>query len=216
MDRKVQKQYQYICQEGVNTIFFVLPSWLNIQLGSSWSRCRKANQVFVCAYLDGWLWDSANVDVWEFEKFPADVNQIFITRIHGNKFVHIMTILRDISLRWVTVCTLPDNITTWLVYRSSIPLIVSFSVLMVTIILFVWCNLIQRLQIRQRLRYKMRMWLILWRMIFWKQWNAKIVRSVIPLIISLGGALNRWWSLISVWCPEKIVEKYIFMDLWTN
>ena len=57
---------------------------------------------------------------------------------HWYKLFHILTLLRDISLRWVAVCPLPDNITTLFSYRSYLLVIIYFSMLLVTIMLLVW------------------------------------------------------------------------------
>ena len=50
-------------------------------------------------------------------------------------FFHSLTLLRDISLRWVAVCPLLDNMNTWFFHRSSYPVIIYLSMLLITIML---------------------------------------------------------------------------------
>ena len=44
----------------------------------------------------------------------------------------------------------------------------------------------------------MRIWLILWDMVFWSQWNAKMVISVMTLILAVGR--NMIWMITLPLC----------------
>ena len=86
---------------------------------------------------------------------------------HGDKFVHRMTLLRDISLRWGAVCPLLYNMNTWFFHRSSFPVIIYFYMLLMKIMLLFWYRPLQRVQIHQRLICHIIRCFILLEMIFW-------------------------------------------------
>ena len=92
---------------------------------------------------------------------------------HEDKFFHIRTLLRDISLSWGVICTLLDKINTWFFYISSFPVIIYFSMLLMTI-MFLKYRSLQRVHIHQKMILYMRMWLIIWDMVRWRQWNEKM------------------------------------------
>ena len=101
---------------------------------------------------------------------------------NGDKFVHILTLLIDISLRWGEVCPLLDNVNTRFFYRSYFLVIIFlYMILMKTILLF-WYSPIHRVQIHRRLICQMIRWLILWDMIFWMQWNENMLGYVITVL----------------------------------
>ena len=133
-----------------------------------------------------------------------------ITNLLIKAQIHVfnsLIILRDISLRCGTVCPLLDNMNTWFFHRSSFPVIISLSMLLVTIILLFWYSPLQRVQIHWRLRFQIRRWLIIWEMICWRQWNEKMVRCMMTLIIAVGGSMKQMMTLILCLIPlNKILE----------
>ena len=84
---------------------------------------------------------------------------------------------------------------TWFFCRSSFPEIIYLSMLMMTIILLFWYSLIQRVQIHQSLIFQIRRWLIQWEIIFRRQWNKKMVRCLMNLILAVGRSMQYMMTL---------------------
>ena len=79
-----------------------------------------------------------NCGSWSDSLIPVSeyLSLTFLT-MHGYNIDHILTLLRYISLKWGVVFTLLDKITTLFFYRISLPLIIYFSMLLVTIMILV-------------------------------------------------------------------------------
>ena len=127
----------------------------------------------------------------------------FLSR-QGDKFFHIMNLLRYISLSWCAICTLLNKINTWFFCMISFLVIIYFSMLLRTIMLLFWDIQLQRVQIHQRLILHIMMWLIIWDMICWRKFNKKMILYVITLIIDVGR--NMKW----------IMKLNIYMMLWNK
>ena len=101
--------------------------------------------------------------IWYYSMLPiSEKLSITLWPRNGYKLVHCLIIFRDISPRWGTVCPLPDKMNTWSFRRNSLPMIISLSVLLVTIVFPVWYSPLQIVQIQQTLVFRMSIWLILW------------------------------------------------------
>ena len=122
-------------------------------------------------------------------------------------FFNSLTLLRDISLRWGAVCLLLDDPNTWYFHRSYFTVIIYLSMLLMTIMLLFWYSPLQRVQIHWRLRFHSMRWSIIWEMIFWMQWNEKMVRCMMNLILDVGRGM-KWMMTINLCLMplKKILE----------
>ena len=138
----------------------------------------------------------------------------FLSR-HGDNFVHIITILRHISLSWGAMCTLLDKINTWFFYIRHFIVIIYLSMLLMKIFLLFWYIPLHIVQIRRRLILHMMMWLIIWEMIFWRKWNEKMIRCVITLILDVGSnikwvmTLNLYMILLKIILEKNYTYFYL-------
>ena len=78
-----------------------------------------------------------------------------------------------------------DKMTTLFFHIISPQVIIHLSMLMMTIIFLILYSPLQIVHIYQRLRYQNSMLLIPWEIICWGQWNAKIVRYVMTMILAV-------------------------------
>ena len=125
--------------------------------------------------------------------FPDSCEHVFITHLLGKSQIQVCSHYEYID-RYFTkvgcVMSLLENIITWFFQISSLSLIIYFYTLLMKMILLVWCSLIHRVKINRRLIYHMRMWLILWFMIIWRQWNLKMVSYVMTTILDVGSNMK--------------------------
>ena len=75
--------------------------------------------------------------------------------------------------------------------------------LMMTIMLLFWYIPLQRVYIHRRLRFQTRTWLILWKMICWMQWNEKMLRYAMNLILDVGRNMKCMMTLNLCLTPLK-------------
>ena len=82
LDIKVQKQYQYMCQDGTNTLCWYFPTYYRDYLAPPESGRNQINFWFI-VYLYEQLWDYGNQQLWQLDQLPHSHNQIF--------FAHLLT-----------------------------------------------------------------------------------------------------------------------------
>ena len=134
-------------------------------------------------------------------------------------FFHSLFLLRDISPRWVAVCSLLDNMNTWFFHRIYFPVIFSLSKLLMTIMSLFWYSPLQRVQIHLRTRVHIKRWVILWKLIFWRKWNEEMVICILTLILAVGRSMKWMMTLnkLSNFLEENTRFKlYIWLSDTTN
>ena len=136
--------------------------------------------------------------IWSYYMLPISKywSQTFWSR-HGDNFVYILALLRDISPRWGVVFPLLDNMNTWFFCRGYFLVINSLSMIPVKIILLFWYRSLQRVQMHQIVRWQVMRWLILWEMVCWRQWNEKMVKYVMSLILAVRRNI-KWVMILNI------------------
>ena len=89
-------------------------------------------------YLDEWIWDYVNVELWYLVLFPDSQKRILTTHLlikARRQVFHSMNLLRSILLSWGVVCPLLDKMNTWFFHRSSSPAIIYLFMILVKIVL---------------------------------------------------------------------------------
>ena len=151
-------------QDKYNTLFWYYHPEYTYDLDPPDSGTWNQIRFWFGVYLDEWLWDYGNVEQWYLGPFPDSNERILINCLLTKEWIQVfyrLTLLGDISLRWGAVCPLLDNMETRFFHRSSIPLIIYLSMLLMTIMLLFWCSPLQRVHIHRRLRWHTRRWFIL-------------------------------------------------------
>ena len=89
LDGKVQKQYQYMCQDGANTLFWYLPTEYKDDLDSPDSGGVNQIKLWFEVYLYEWFWDSIKLQLWQLGRFPASHKQILITHLLTKAWIQV-------------------------------------------------------------------------------------------------------------------------------
>ena len=64
MDDGVQKQYQYMCQEGDNNLYCYYHNDYIYELDPTDAGAVNNIRFWFVVYLDGWLWEYDNIKLW--------------------------------------------------------------------------------------------------------------------------------------------------------
>ena len=104
-----------MCKEGDNTLcWYYHPEYID-ELDPPDAGAGNQIRFWFGVYLYEWIWEYGNVELWYLGLFPDSHKQILITNLlikAWRKFFHCLTLLREISPRWVAVFTLLDNMNT--------------------------------------------------------------------------------------------------------
>ena len=155
MRKSVEKRSVLGWNKSYNTLFWHWPTEYISGLSPPDADSGKNTKFWFGVYLDEWLWDSENVDIWEEVRLTASHKWILISHLlikAQRTFFHSLTLSQNISLRWGTVCLTLDNTTSLFFHRISPTVNIHLSMLIVTVILFVCYRPLQRVQIHWRLR----------------------------------------------------------------